>query len=339
MVATFFLERSPLPKILHTLFDGPSLGVFAHETFELAPVDDCRLWRSFINDVYRVRSAGRCFWLRLQPAGWRTEAQTQDEIDAVLAIGAMAAQPVACRSGGYLAEVAAPEGRRVAVLLEHAPGGDLDFLGADRLANSARYGETTALLHDGCDRVPAPLNRTVFDLTSVVSHPATILMANLSEASRPAFARVVERLDEAIALLRGLTTGFCHGDLNSMNLQFDGDAGVAIDFDCCAWGWRAFELAGFARGVAWRSSPGDEADRLIAAQLEGYRRRRPIAPADLAALPVMLMAQRLWVSSLHLNGAGRWGAINFDQPYAERALTWLQTWLSTLEAPPSWAVT
>ena len=140
-------------------------------------------------------------------------------------------------------------------------------------------------------------------------------------------ARLVERLSAILlAAKNNLTTGFCHGDLNCQNLHFAGETATAIDFDCCAWGWRAFELACFARGVAYLSKPGDAADSLIAAQLDGYRRHRPIAPADVAALPVMLLAQRLWVVSLHLDGAARWGAINFDRPYAARALAWLRAW-------------
>ena len=194
------------------------------------------------------------------------------------------------------------------------------------MANARRYGEASARLHDACDAVTAfPTRR--FDLDFIVTRPAAVIAPFLDPAEREELARLVERLSAILLAAKSeLTTGFCHGDLNCQNLHFAGETATAIDFDCCAWGWRAFELAGFARGVAYLSKPGDAGDSLIAAQLDGYRRHRPIAPADLAALPVMLLAQRLWVVSLHLDGAARWGAINFDRPYAARALAWLRAW-------------
>jgi Ser/Thr protein kinase RdoA (MazF antagonist) len=326
--------------IHHSLLDADALGAHVAEAFEVGAVDDCRFWRSFINDVYRLDAGGRRWWLRVHPAGWRTRAETHGEVESILTVaaaGGAAARPTRLRAGGYVSELDAPEGPRSAVLFEHAPGADLSFLGKDGVANARRYGEASARLHDACDAVTAFSVRR-FDLDSIVDQPVAVIAPFLDPADRDELDRLAGRLSTILHAANGdLTTGFCHGDLNCQNLHFAGEVATAIDFDCCAWGWRAFELAGFARGVAYLSKPGDAADALIAAQLDGYRSHRPIAPADLAVLPAMLLAQRLWVVSLHLDGAARWGAINFDRPYAARALAWLRTWASTLDEPPAWA--
>jgi Ser/Thr protein kinase RdoA (MazF antagonist) len=326
--------------IHHSLLDADALGAHVAEAFDVGAVDDCRFWRSFINDVYRLDAGGRRWWLRVHPAGWRTRAETQGEVEAILAVvaaGGAAARPAARRDGGNISELDAPEGPRSAVLFEDAPGADLNFFGKDGVANARRYGAASARLHDACDAVTAFPTR-VFDLDFVVMRPAAVLAPYLDPHERDELGRLVDRLTAILHAADGeLTTGFCHGDLNCMNLHFAGETATAIDFDCCAWGWRAFELAGFARGVAYLGKPGEAADALIAAQIEGYRGHRPIAPADLAALPAMLLAQRLWVVSLHLDGAARWGAINFDRPYGARALAWLRAWAPTLDTPPPWA--
>ncbi len=326
--------------IHHSVLDADALGAHVAEAWDIGAVEDCRFWRSFINDVYRLDAGGRRWWLRIHPAGWRSRAETQAEVEAILdvaAAGGRAARPAPQRNGGYISELDAPEGSRSAVLFEHAPGADLTFFGVAGVANAGRYGAASARLHDACDAISAfPIRR--FDLDFAVTRPAAIVARHLDLDDQDELARLIDRLTAILrAADRGLTTGFCHGDLNCMNLHFAGDTATAIDFDCCAFGWRAFELAGFARGVAWNAKPGDAADALIAAQIEGYRHHRPVAPDDLAVLPAMLLAQRLWVVSLHLNGAARWGAINFDRPYAGRALAWLRAWAPTLETPPAWA--
>jgi Ser/Thr protein kinase RdoA (MazF antagonist) len=328
--------------IHHCILDADALGAHVAEAFEVGAVDDCRFWRSFINDVYRLDAGGRRCWLRVHPAGWRTRVETEGEVEAILALaaaGGAAARPTRRRDGAYVSELDAPEGPRSAVLFEHAPGADLSFLGKDGVANARRYGAASARLHDACDAVAAFPVRS-FDLDFIVTRPAAVLTPYLDPDDRDELARLTERLSAILHAAEGeLTTGFCHGDLNCQNLHFAGEVATAIDFDCCAFGWRAFELAGFARGVAYLAKPGDAADALITAQIQGYRGHRPIAPADLAVLPAMLLAQRLWVVALHLDGAARWGAINFDRPYATRALAWLRAWAPTLDRPPVWATT
>ncbi|HZC16078.1 MAG TPA: hypothetical protein VE309_04895, partial [Caulobacteraceae bacterium] len=105
--------------VRHSLLAADALGAHVAEAFEIDTVDDCRFWRAFINDVYRISSGGAFWWLRVSPAGWRTPAQAQGEADAILAVaaaGGAAARPVPLRVGGHVSQVEAQEGSRNLVL-------------------------------------------------------------------------------------------------------------------------------------------------------------------------------------------------------------------------------
>jgi Ser/Thr protein kinase RdoA (MazF antagonist) len=47
---------------------------------------------------------------------------------------------------------------------------------------------------------------------------------------------LTNRLSECLEAATGLTQGFCHGDLSSSNIHFEGERATVFDFDCCGWG-------------------------------------------------------------------------------------------------------
>jgi Ser/Thr protein kinase RdoA (MazF antagonist) len=141
-----------------------------------------------------------------------------------------------------------------------------------------------------------------------------------------ALERVGAHLMERLGAANALTVGLCHGDLNSTNVHFTDLSATVFDFDCCHWGWVANDLAGFARGITLGKPPGEDVLALMNAFLEGYRSVRPVAPSDRDALHTFLLAQRIWMASLHVEGAHRWGAYHFGAAYAKRLVDWLSAW-------------
>jgi Ser/Thr protein kinase RdoA (MazF antagonist) len=322
-------------SVTHSIFDGDALRVEIEASYEIGAIGGCRLWRSFINDVYRVEAQGRCVWLRIHPAGWRSESETTAELTAILAIaaaGGAVARPIPRRDGTFMTRISAPEGSRIAVLFEHAAGEELAYAGPGGPENARRYGETVAHLHAACEGIENVPERKIVDPEFMLHEPLRVLARFVSADDSAYLAALTNRIAMMLKATGPLERGFCHGDLNSSNIQFDGDVGTAFDFDCCAWGWRAFELAAFARGVTWNAVPGPAAEVLIKSFLGGYRSVRSLSEADLAIQPAMLIAQRLWVTSLHLQGAARWGAIRFDRPYAARFTIWARAWAPLLDA-------
>lgn len=320
--------------VVQTLFDARALGRFVADEYAIGTVEECRLWRSFVNDVYRVDAGGRHWWLRIHPFRWRMRHETEAEVQALLTVaaaGGSIARPLARRNGLYLVGIEAPEGMRTGVLFEDAPGTDLSYAGPQAEDNARRYGAVVARLHAACDAVRGFPAREAMALGFCVTEPSAVLSRHVDAAAQADLRRITHRLTDQLQANGDLTTGFCHGDLNCSNIHFSGEAAVALDFDCCGWGWRAFERAAFARGVTWHSKPGAAADALVRAYFDGYGAHRAIPAADRQAQPAMLLAQRLWVTALHLAGTDRWGAAHFGPAYAARAMDWLRAWEPTLD--------
>jgi Ser/Thr protein kinase RdoA (MazF antagonist) len=330
--------QSVIP-VIHSRPDPGALARHLASHFDIGPIVDCRLWRSFINDVYRLEACSRTWWLRIQPFGWRTPSETAAEVAAILAIevaGGSVARPMALRDGGYLIDIPMPEGVRTAVLFEDAPGVDLSYHGPDKLGNAHRYGVAVATLHLACDVLREYPARKPFDLDAVVIQPSIEIARHIRPEEQSSFARLTDTLAGMLSGRDDLATGFCHGDLNNANMHFQGDSATAFDFDCCAWGWRAFELAAFARGVTWYGGPDEATDKLIRAFFDGYRDRRPLAIVDLEIQPAMLLAQRLWVTSLHLKATDRLGSFYFGEEYLARFTRWLRDWETRVLVPSVW---
>ena len=75
---------------------------------------------------------------------------------------------------------------------------------------------------------------------------------------------------------------------------------------------------------------------LIQAFFSGYRSVRPLAAADLDIQPAMLLAQRLWVTSVHLKSKDRLGSFGFGETYLARFTTWLHAWDERFLAASVW---
>jgi Ser/Thr protein kinase RdoA (MazF antagonist) len=329
-------------RAAHSLFDTEALRQGLAGVFQGLPTfDACRFFRSFINDTYQLEAAGRLYYLRVYQAGWRTAAQAASEmaiIEATAARGGSVARPVPRSDGGFVLELEAPEAIRPAVLFHEAAGADLVFAGEGAAARARLYGRTAATLHGAMDALPAFADRPGWLRSAVLDHPVEVIGRVMDATSRAALERVAERLDQVLSDPPELTLAMCHGDLNTSNLHFVGESGVAIDFDCAAWGWRANDISGFARGVTLARLPGEAATALIGGFLSGYQSVRAIPPADYNALPAFLLIQRIWIVSLHLEGRDRWGLNNFGPAYVQRFSDWLAAWASILDERPDWLI-
>lgn len=301
----------------------------------------CRLQRSFINDVYRLDGHGHSWFLRISPAGWRSLVEVEAELSFVQALDAMGApviEPVALAGSTERAcIVEAPEGPRVAALFKAAEGVEPIFGNEpDALAFARRYGKVCAALHASADKLPPIRHRPAMDADVMLHEPLATIMEHVSgPEDRQFLTGIGDRLGAAIAWT-GLTNGFAHGDLNSSNILFRHDGETIIDFDCCGWGYRANDIAAFARGVTLARLPGPDASNLISAYLSGYSEITQIQEIDRDALPAFLIVQRLWVASLHFERRDRFGLTSFGPAYAARLMVWLKAWASILDVAPDW---
>jgi Ser/Thr protein kinase RdoA (MazF antagonist) len=85
------------------------------------------------------------------------------------------------------------------------------------------------------------------------------------------------------------TYSLIHADLHSGNVLVQGERAAVIDFDDAGFGWHQYDLA--VALLHYREHPQFEAFR--SACIAGYRSIRPISDADLALLPMFLLARQM----------------------------------------------
>ena len=91
--------------------------------------------------------------------------------------------------------------------------------------------------------------------------------------------------------------GLVHADLRLANLLVGGESVHVIDFDDCGFGWFLYDLGSSLSFI----EDDPRVPELIDAWVEGYRRVRPLTPAEIAELPTFVLLRRLllvaWIGS------------------------------------------
>jgi Ser/Thr protein kinase RdoA (MazF antagonist) len=284
-----------------------------------------------INDTYKVGTAdGDTYYLRVYRFGWRTIDEINSEIAVLRHIAGRSAPvsaPVERTDGEILTSLDCAEGERWAVLFTLAPGARVDYkVLTDEQA--ACYGEAAASIHEASDSFVGKRSRETLDLTTLLERPLQALTLKLAHRrdDQAYVTQLGERLRADVEASAGLETGFCHGDLHDNNANY-ADGNITIfDFDCCGWGYRAYDLAVFPWAFAVVECERPHIEAMGRAFLRGYRRRRVISDADFAAIPLFVPIRQIWLLGLHVHLAGRFGSGWFNDGYLDRQLAMLRDW-------------
>jgi len=290
-----------------------------------APVS-CQLVRPGSNDTYLVTTEEDRFVARVYGAHWRSLPEISYEVDLLghlAARGVGVSSPIAGRDGTVALALPAPEGTRYLVLFTRAPGTPLSW---DEEEHCHMAGEAAARLHAASDDFQSRHARFRLDLEYLVDAPLAALRPFLLH--RPDDLRHVEDLAgrlcarAAAAIGSGLDWGVCHGDLGNRNIHVGADGTLTvIDFDLAGPGWRAYDFV----AAQWLASYEGRA-RIWDAFVRGYRERRPLGAADLAAVPVFHGMSRLWTVGLDARNAARWGTLPMSDYYLDTYMRSLREW-------------
>jgi len=93
--------------------------------------------------------------------------------------------------------------------------------------------------------------------------------------------------------------GFCHGDHHGGNVHEDEQGTMALfDFDCWAYGWRAYDVGVFLwshAGAGWDPVTKGKTTRRWNAFLEGYEQVRSLTEAERAAAKLFVPIRHIWL--------------------------------------------
>lgn len=172
-------------------------------------------------------------------------------------------------------------------------------------------GAAIAGIHAGSDRFSRLNPRHHFDERYLIDGPLEHLERLLVQRKGESLSFFQGHADRMRDQLRALGKaspqyGLIHSDLHVGNILYDDVDGLCIiDFDQCASGWRAYDVATFKLTIERNAS--DLADEIWPLFLEGYEKVRPLNKQEHACLSTFADAWLLWDIGETLAMSTLWG--------------------------------
>jgi Ser/Thr protein kinase RdoA (MazF antagonist) len=94
--------------------------------------------------------------------------------------------------------------------------------------------------------------------------------------------------------------GYCHGDMHSGNVFFDGEQPKIFDFDCMGYGYRAYDICIIVWNETFSKDDYIETDEWKK-YIEGYSSVRKLLANELSCIPAFAALRHLWHMGLHLD--------------------------------------
>ncbi|HEX4207239.1 MAG TPA: phosphotransferase [Ktedonobacteraceae bacterium] len=321
---------APFP-VAYSVLSPMALHSEVLSRYALGDQVSCVFWARGVNDTYLVQTHTKKYILRVYHAGWRTLSDILYEIDVLHHLdraGVPISTPVAQSDGNVVSTLQAPEGPRQVVLFTYAPGRALDRHDA---TDSYYHGGALAALHNATSGFASIHRRNPLDLNYLIDQSLQAIepLHTCSSADWEYLQALAERLRLQVQQFsqQGLDWGVCHGDCNLLNDHIDADQSITFfDFDCCAEGWRAYELA----IVRWCEGfyHMDPDDTLWHAFLKGYTEQRIVSENDLASIPTFVALREIWHTALIAWLQPDSGIQGFDK-ILQRTIRLLREWETT----------
>ena len=252
----------------------------------LVEVGDLKyIFRVYLNHKYYIES----------PDAFQFEL---DLLEHLRKEGVPVANAIRMSNGELLGWTSTKSGERAFALFAYAAGEEVDEQSITS-EQSFQFGKTAAKLHLAANRFESEHKRYHLNLKYLVDEPLRLIAQQEDESLRVLTQQQVERMHEILAPLqpvedlvttvRTLEThgdefGIIHGDLHPSNVHFQGDQITLFDFDHCAYGWRAYDLAPLA------VLPKEQYEKFM----EGYESVRPLSEQERESLPTFKKLRRLW---------------------------------------------
>ncbi|WP_010529807.1 phosphotransferase enzyme family protein [Lentibacillus jeotgali] len=295
-------------NVKHSLIDTETIKQLAG-MYDLPNDVQCELLTSGKNDTYLLTDQNEAKYIfRLYRAGHRDKEAILFELDAVNYLhtqGFRASYPIKKPDDDYLTEIAAPEGLRYGVLFNYSEGERPQI----NEKHSGLIGAALGELHERTLGFLSSHDRGFeLDTSHLLDEPAAVISPvierYLGGQSVTILHTVVENT-KADLKEYNLEKGFCHGNFYNHNMHIhDGKIDV-FDFDDCAVGYRAYDIA-----VSWwdlKNNYKNLEEEYWNAFLKGYLTEKHLAADDVRSLPLFITARRIWLMGTMITNDDVWG--------------------------------
>lgn len=251
-----------------------------------------------VNDTYEVGIGNDRFILRVQSwpstKGWiaggddlRFELDLLDHLHA----SSVAVAPAIRRVNGDKLGFWDHDGRQFAFsLFVWAPGVVVSDVVLTQ-TQARDVGTTIAKLHIAAEAFRTTHPRYCLDTVALLDKPLAKLAPAIADLPHSDRQFISEEVSDIRRQLRSFapcpkTWGILHGDIHCQNLHVTDDGVVTLfDFDLCAYGWRAYDVAYYYTRLP--ASVRESA-------LNGYLEVRPLSDRECELLPTFGRAAWVW---------------------------------------------
>ena len=275
--------------------------VIINNHYTLCDIEYCMFLRRGFNDTYVVETKTNKYIFRVYLEG-KYYIDSNDayrfELDLVKHLNAHdvpVATAISTSSGELLSIEKTKRGESAFALFHYADGFSL---GRESVTTeqSYRMGVALASLHLASNTFDSQFNRYKLDLKYLVDEPVRLVSQGeasqipngLLERGRYVMEKL-QPLERYVDRVKSIGTdgdkfGVIHADMHLGNIHFRGQEPTIFDFDHCAYGWRAYDLA-ICYGLP-------ETRRL--SMVEGYESRRPLSLEERDSLQDLSNLRNLW---------------------------------------------
>ena len=317
-------------KVRYSQFDPDWLQKELVSRYNFREPVKCRLFVSGINDIYIVNAEDKVYYLRISQTGMHNRSDYEEEIEIINTLAAnniSVATPLPTCNGSYLWAVKAPEGVRYAVLFHEA----IYQPSEDSVARLFHLGKMLASLHQVADQKDFIVGRAPINLEQLSGTPLKMIEPYFEHRQDHFIylkqcAKKLCNYVEANLSLEKPYYGYCHGDIHSGNVFFNGDKPTIFDFDCMGYGWRAYDICVFAWNKSFKNDSYIETKEWEAF-INGYNTVRQLSEIELSSIPVFAALRELWLMELHANAINRNAGCNlYNEGYINYQMKIFKQW-------------
>jgi len=273
-----------------------------NQHYALGDIDYCMFIERGFNDTYLVEAGQKKYIFRLYLTGkyfiesndaYRFELDFINHLDTQKVPVATSIPTV---SGNLLGVTQFEQSERAFALFHYADGLSLrrDSVTVEQ---GFQMGVVLANLHLAANGFESDLERYKLDLKYLVDEPIRLITEGEKHPEPSQDIRrgrhIIEKLqpiEAYVERIKSLGTdgdkfGIIHADFHLGNMHFRGNELTVFDFDHCAYGWRAYDLAvaNYCLPKAQRTS-----------MLEGYESRRTLSTEERESLMDLGNLRNLW---------------------------------------------